>query len=115
MVTDQKVLPEHVRWGIRMTESETKMWFVRAGRNGIYAEHFIQSEVVAIGWGVIGEVPSTLSDDEIRRRFEEHWPDEKRQTRITWAGQVKRFHPRGRSGRFASPLYDPGNKTLPYR
>ena len=74
-----------------MTESETKMWFVRAGRNGIYAEHFIQSEVVAIGWGEVGGITPEMSDDEIRRRFEGHWPDEKHQTRITWAGQVKRF------------------------
>ena len=74
-----------------MPNSVQPMWFVRAGRRGIYAEHFLQSSVVAIGWGEVGEIPPSLSDGEMTRRFNERWPDEKTRTRKTWADQVKRF------------------------
>ncbi len=74
------------------SSSETTMWFVRAGRNGIYAEYFLQANLVAIGWGEVGEITPSLPDDEISRRFSELWPREKPATRRTWSGQVKRFH-----------------------
>ena len=68
-----------------------KVWVVRAGRNGVYIEYFLEKGVVAIDWGEVGAIESTLSDVEIRRRFDEKWPTEKPRTRATWAAQVKRF------------------------
>ena len=57
-----------------MQSSSTKVWVVRAGRNGVYVEYFLEKGVVAIGWGEVGTIESTLSDVEIRRRFDEKWP-----------------------------------------
>ena len=84
----------HSRWlptGGNMQSSSTKVWVVRAGRNSVYVEYFLEKRVVAIGWGEVGEIESTLPDVEIRRRFDEKWPSEKPRTRATWAAQVKRF------------------------
>ena len=74
-----------------MQSPSTKVWVVRAGRNGVYAEYFLEKGVVAIGWGEVGEMEYTLPDVEIRRRFDEKWPTEKPRTRATWAAQAKRF------------------------
>ena len=74
-----------------MQSSSANVWVVRAGRNGVYVEYFLEKGVVAIDWGEVGAIESTLSDVEIRRRFDEKWPTEKPRTRATWAAQVKRF------------------------
>ena len=74
-----------------MANSDARMWFVRSGRSGIYAEHFLDASVVAIGWGEVGEIPNELSDRELLNRFREVWPHDKPRTRQTWAAQVKRF------------------------
>ena len=74
-----------------MQSSNKNAWMVRAGRNGIYAEHFLGSGVVSIGWGEVGPITPTDSDVIIRSRFNEVYPDEKPRTRSVWAAQTKRF------------------------
>ncbi len=37
------------------------IWFVRAGKESVYAEDFLQKKVVAIGWVDLGEVDQSLS------------------------------------------------------
>ena len=92
-----------------MASSENSVWFVRAGRNGVFAEHFLQARVVAIGWGEVGEISPTLSDSEISRRFDETWPNEKPRTRKTWSDQVKRFHREIQAGDSVT-TYDPASR-----
>ena len=48
-----------------MSESRKPMWLVRAGRSGIYVEHFLHSKVVAVDWGEVGDIPPDLPDSEI--------------------------------------------------
>ena len=74
-----------------MSEEEARTWLVRSGRGGIYAEHFLEAEVVAIGWGEVGEIAPSLSDSEITRMFSEKWPEAKPRSRVAWAAQTKRF------------------------
>ena len=93
----------------RMSNSDSPLWFVRAGRNGVYAEHFLKEGVVTIGWGEVGEISPTLSDSEIGRRFDTIWPDEKPRTRKTWSDQVKRFHREFQEGNGVA-TYDPASR-----
>ncbi len=74
-----------------MFEKEDRTWLVRSGRGGIYAESFLEAEMVAIGWGEVGEIAHSLSDSEIARMFREQWPDAKPRSRASWAAQTKRF------------------------
>ena len=72
-------------------QSNSDIWMVRAGRNGVFASRFLESSIVAIGWGEIGDVTASTPDDEIRRLMDEAYPDEKPGTRASWAGAVRRF------------------------
>ena len=92
-----------------MSNSENSLWFVRAGRNGVYAEHFLQEGLVAIGWGDVGEISPTLTDSAISRRFDTIWPNEKPRTRKTWSDQVKRFHREIQEGDSVA-TYDPASR-----
>ena len=92
-----------------MSNSDNSVWFVRAGRNGIYAEHFLQEGIVTIGWREVGEISPSLSDSEIGRRFDTIWPNEKPRTRKTWSDQVKRFHREIQEGDSVA-TYDPASR-----
>ena len=60
------------------------IWIVRAGRNGIYAKHFLNESVVAVGWGEIGAISPNDSDEDIKQRFLRAYPNEKAKTRMAW-------------------------------
>jgi restriction system protein len=47
--------------------------------------------MVAIGWGEIGAISSTDSDDHIKDCINSTYPDAKPGSRLSWAGQVIRF------------------------
>lgn len=64
---------------------------VRAGRKAVYLAHFLSEELVAIGFGRGGPVGPNDSDEDLRRRFEEAYPEAKPGTRASWVAQVKRF------------------------
>jgi restriction system protein len=42
-----------------------KIWFVRAGRDAVYADDFLQQNVIAIGWSDLGEIPDRISKQEL--------------------------------------------------
>lgn len=73
------------------TLPDSKIWMVRAGRGGGFADRFLGESIVAIGWGEIGEITASDSEDEIKRRFAEAFPNEKPGARAAWAGSVRRF------------------------
>ena len=70
---------------------DSRIWFVRAGSGGVYAEHFLSNSVVAIGWADVGEIRPDDSDEEIKLRFEAVFPNDPPGKRSSSAGQVKRF------------------------
>ena len=74
-----------------MEQSDGKMWMVRAGRGGVYAEHFLTSGVVAIDWAEVGEIGSDESDDSIRQRYEATFTEDSPGQRNVSIGQIKRF------------------------
>ena len=72
-------------------QSNSDIWMVRAGRNGVFASLFLDESIVAIGWGEIGDVTAATPDDEIRRLVDAAYPSSKPGTRASWAGTVRRF------------------------
>lgn len=68
-----------------------KMWMVRAGRGGVYAEHFLSNGVVAIGWAAMGEIAPDESDADIWQRYAETFPGDSPGQRGAGAGQVRQF------------------------
>lgn len=64
---------------------------VRAGRKAAYLAHFLSEGLVAIGGGRAGLFGPNDSDEDIRRRFEKEYPEDKPGTRASWVAQVKRF------------------------
>ena len=73
------------------THLSPTLWMVRAGRKATYLAHFLSEGLVAIGWGRGGPVGPNDSDEDLRRRFEEAYPEDKPGTRASWVAQVKRF------------------------
>ena len=73
------------------THLSSKLWMVRAGRQAAYLAHFLSEGLVAIGGGRAGPVGPNDSVEDIRRRFEEAYPEDKPGTRASWVAQVKRF------------------------
>ena len=91
---------------------DSEIWMVRAGQRGVYADRFLDESIVAIGWGEIGEICADGSDDEIRRRFAEAFPNEKPGARAAWAGSVRRFVKEVRIG---DEVVTYGNESRLYR
>ena len=56
----------------------SNIWMVRAGEGGRYADHFVNTKLVAIGWGEAGPIQPTDSDDEIRQRVAKAFPEERK-------------------------------------
>ena len=73
------------------TEGSRIIWMVRAGRGGVYADHFLSQSVVAIGWADLGEIQPNDSDEDINRRYSIAYPDHPPRHRASSIGQVKRF------------------------
>ena len=75
-----------------MKITNASMWMVRSGGDGAYFDHFLDKSVVAIGWAEkIGEIQPGDSDEDIRRRFEEAFPEYKPGRIRNAVSQVKRF------------------------
>ena len=89
-----------------METTAGKMWMVRAGRNGVYAEHFLNNGVVAIGWAAMGEIAPDESDADIWQRYAETFPGDSPGQRGAGAGQVRRFLREVAVGDYAV-TYDP--------
>lgn len=67
------------------------MWMVRAGRKSTYVNDFIDSSVVAIGWGRLGNIPDSASREELSARVKAEWQDHNKSQVSTAAGQIYRF------------------------
>lgn len=73
------------------THLSPTLWVVRAGRKAAYLSHFLSEGLVAIGWGKGGPIGPNDSDEDLRQRFEEAYPEAKPGTRASWVAQVRRF------------------------
>ena len=76
---------------VEETQSQSRIWMVRAGRGGEFASRFLDESIVAIGWGEIGDVTAATPDDEIRRLVDAAYPSSGTGSRASSAGNVRRF------------------------
>lgn len=67
------------------------IWFVRAGRENVYAEDFLQKNLVAIGWSEIGEVPSNISKTNLTQLYKQTFPEHSDGKAQVAASQIVRF------------------------
>jgi len=68
----------------------TRLWVVRAGREGEFEDTAIKTNKMALGWDKTGNL-SKLDQAAIRGRLREAYPDQKKRTLSAWAGQLYRF------------------------
>lgn len=67
------------------------IWFVRAGRESIYAEDFIQKKVVAIGWTELGDVDKTLTKANLVPLYKRAYPTVSDGSTLNAVSQITRF------------------------
>lgn len=83
---------------------------VRAGQKGVFARNFIEQNMVAIGWGSIGDLKNITSREEIASLLAVHFPEYNKQQRIINAGQLFRFRASLVPGQTVV-TYNPSNRT----
>lgn len=66
------------------------MWMVRAGRGGEFVDRFLEQGVVSFAT-IEGEVPTTITKDELLSRFATAYPEAGEASRASWASQLLRF------------------------
>ncbi len=66
------------------------IWFVRAEKANALANHYLEQGVVTMGWG-IGPIGYDDSKEEIARRLDSKYPNEKPRTIQSWAAEILRF------------------------
>jgi len=69
----------------------TQVWMVRAGKDAIYVEEFFSKNIVAIGWGVIGDLKHVHGRDQIGLLLQKHFPEYNKHQLSASAGQIHRF------------------------
>jgi restriction system protein len=67
------------------------IWFVRAGRESVYAEEFIQKNVVGIGWNELGEVDPSISKPQLSQLYKLKYADHSDGQAQVSASQIVRF------------------------
>ncbi|MEW5989365.1 MAG: restriction endonuclease [Chloroflexota bacterium] len=69
----------------------TKMWMVRAGRDSVYAEDFLQGGIVSIGWTELGSIEPGPSRAALEKLYRNAFPNVSDATIRTGVGQLFRF------------------------
>jgi restriction system protein len=67
------------------------IWFVRAGKDSVYAEDFIQKQIVAIGWEEIGDISPDVSKDQLTMLYKQTFPGHSDGTQQVCVSQILRF------------------------
>jgi restriction system protein len=67
------------------------IWFVRAGRESIYAEDFVQDGIVAIGWAELGEVEKLTSKATLLDMYRSAYPGDAEGRVQVAVSQIIRF------------------------
>ncbi len=71
--------------------SNKTMWMVRSASGGRLADEFVELNVVAIGWGDIGNLNQYKTKSEILSAVKENWPDWSDGRHMSSASQLERF------------------------
>jgi restriction system protein len=68
-----------------------QIWVVRAGRDGVYLQDFLDKKMVAIGWGRLGDLSSVHGRVAVAELVAQKFPEYTKVQRTFNAGQVYRF------------------------
>ena len=66
-------------------------WVVRAGRNALYLDGFLEKGVVAVGWAKLADLSGYSSQKELLEAVKVAWPDWKPGKQSITASQLYRF------------------------
>jgi restriction system protein len=68
-----------------------KIWFVRAGRDAVYADDFLQQHFIAVGWADLGEIPANSSKQDLVDLYQKTYTDRSIGRAQTAVAQMIRF------------------------
>ncbi|MEP0918459.1 hypothetical protein NC981_16645 [Leptolyngbya sp. DQ-M1] len=77
--------------GRQLCLSMSDIWFVRAGRESVYADEFIQNKVVAVGWSELGEVDRLLTKANLVPLYKQAYPTQSEGKIQAAVSQIIRF------------------------
>jgi MoxR-like ATPase len=69
----------------------TRVWLIRAGRQGLYEELALDENVTLIGWSELGELSPEVSREELKEMIRNHWNEHREASLGSQAGQIYRF------------------------
>ncbi|GAB4409027.1 MAG: restriction endonuclease [Anaerolineae bacterium] len=67
------------------------IWFVRAGRESVYAEDFMQKKVVGIGWAEIGDLEPNITKAQLLQIYKQTYPEHSDGKAQVCVSQILRF------------------------
>lgn len=67
------------------------MWFIRAGRDGIWLDRFLETGVAGLGFHAVQDLAIDADRDQIREAFSRAYPEASEGTLSSWTGQAHRF------------------------
>lgn len=68
-----------------------KMWMVRAGESAYLVDEFKEKNIIAIGWGRIGDLSKIENGEKIKEKVREKYSEDRIGKINISAGQIKRF------------------------
>ena len=66
-------------------------WMVRAGRDSVYVDDFLNDSVAAIGWVDLGELPPKCSKTQLVELYKQAHPNDSTASVANGVGQITRF------------------------
>lgn len=69
----------------------TKMWMIRAERDGAMVDHFLNEGIASLGWGEVGPIHPTDTKENVRRRLDVSYQYDKVGARPNIVGMLRRF------------------------
>ena len=92
--TEEELGPEH-GWkdasGVRLWESNTRSWIIRAGKGGEFEDLFFGQGVAAVAWDELPNPPDQVSDIWLREAIASTYPDLTDHARRNFLGQLSPF------------------------
>ncbi|MET1256515.1 restriction endonuclease [Aliikangiella maris] len=70
----------------------TKAWMVRAGRGGLFIDDFINNNLVAIGWNLLGELSQLQADAQLKAAYIQYYGNEKPNKTANALSMLRRFY-----------------------
>lgn len=72
-------------------DNDNKVWVIRAGRDGLYVDDFVEQEIVAIGWSELGFIDGEKPKSELLEYYKSIFPDHSSRKAQVSISQIIRF------------------------